>query len=118
MLLTKHEGETFQNQTVYISGQAFVRCTFVACTLVLRETVYYMEGCSFDRCNWHIDAILPWGSPDALNAVQVVMNLVRQGQENLPAGGEGVAEGQATPSGGTGGGGEGSEGGPGSPFAS
>jgi hypothetical protein len=114
MLLTKHEGETFQNQTVFISGQAFVRCTFVACTLVLRETVYYMEGCSFDRCNWHIDAILPWGSPDTLNAVQIVLNLVRQGQENLPASPEGVAEGQ-TPASGVG---EGSEGGPGSPFAS
>ena len=84
MLLTKHEGESFQNQTVYISGQAFVRCTFVACTLVLRETVYYMEGCSFDRCNWHLDCVLPWGSPEALAAVQVVINLVRQGQENLP----------------------------------
>ena len=115
MLLTKHEGETFQNQTVYISGQAFVRCTFVACTLVLRETVYYMEGCSFDRCNWHIDAILPWGSADSVNAVQVVVNLVRQGQENLPATAEGMAEGQGGPSGG----GEGSEGGGAgpSPFA-
>ena len=85
MLLTKHEGETFTNQTVYISGQAFVRCTFVGCTLVLRESVYYMEGCSFDRCNWHLDCILPWGSPESLGAVQVVINLVRQGQEALAA---------------------------------
>jgi hypothetical protein len=116
MLLTKHEGETFQNQTVYISGQAFVRCTFVACTLVLRETVYYMEGCSFDRCNWHIDAVLPWGSPDALTAVQVVINLVRQGQENLPTGAENAVEGQS----GAPGGGEGPDGGSAgpSPFAS
>jgi hypothetical protein len=43
MILTKHEGATFQNQTIYISGQAFVRCNFVACTLVLRETLYHME---------------------------------------------------------------------------
>jgi len=113
MLLTKHEGETFHNETVYISGQAFVRCTFVACTLLLRETVYYMEGCSFDRCNWHIDCVLPWASPEALNAVQVVINLVRQGQENLPTAG-------AAPAGGSQGGmsEEGSGGGPGSPFAS
>lgn len=84
MLLTKHEGESYSNQTVYISGQAFLRCSFTACTLVLRETVYYMEGCTFDRCNWQLDVLLPWGSPETLNAVQVVMNLVRQGQENLP----------------------------------
>src|SRR5204863_8908397 len=58
MLLTKHEGETFRNQTVYISGQAFIRCNFVACTLVLRETVYHLEGCTFERCNWHVDWVL------------------------------------------------------------
>ena len=46
---TKHEGETFLNQTVYISGQAFIRCNFVACTLVLRETVHHLEGCTFER---------------------------------------------------------------------
>ncbi len=96
MLLTKHEGETFTNQTVYISGQAFVRCNFVACTLVLRETVYYMEACSFDRCNWHLDCVLPWGSPEALNAVQVIVDLVRQGQANLPADPPAVAEGGAS----------------------
>ncbi len=85
MLLTKHEDQTFQNQTVYVSGQAFVRCSFVACTLILRESVYYMESCSFDRCNWHLDVVLPWGGADALNAVQVIVDLVRQGQANLPA---------------------------------
>ena len=58
MLLTKHEGETFTNTTVYISGQAFIRCTFVACTLVLRESVYHLEGCTFERCNWHVDRVL------------------------------------------------------------
>lgn len=120
MLLTKHEDQTFQNQTVYISGQAFVRCNFVACTLVLRETVYYMETCSFDRCNWHLDVVLPWGSAEALGAVQVIVDLVRQGQANLPA------EGTAPPGAATGGGEGGAEGGgaappsdggPQSPFA-
>ena len=32
MLLTKHENQTFHNQTIYISGQAFINCTFTACT--------------------------------------------------------------------------------------
>lgn len=100
MLLTKHEDHTFQNQTVYVSGQAFVRCNFVACTLILRESVYYMESCSFDRCNWHLDVVLPWGSAEALGAVQVIVDLVRQGQANLPADPPAPAEG-----GGDGGGG-------------
>src|SRR5215207_7629984 len=65
MLLTKHDAVTFTNQTVYISGQAFIRCNFVGCTLVLKgDTVYHLEECSFDRCNWHVDCVMLWGSAE------------------------------------------------------
>src|SRR4051812_36429743 len=88
MLLTKHEGETFRNQTVYISGQAFVRCQFVACTLVLRETVYHLEGCSFERCNWHVDWVLMWGSPESIREIKALVGLIEQAQQQqLPQGG-------------------------------
>jgi hypothetical protein len=80
MLLTKHEGATFQNQTIYISGQAFVRCTFVACTLVFRETVYHLEGCTFDRCNWHVDRVLMWGSPESLQEIKALVSLIENVQ--------------------------------------
>ena len=80
MLLTKHEGETFQNQTVYISGQAFIRCKFVACTLVLRESIYHLEGCAFERCNWHVDWVLMWGSPESLREIKALVNLMEQAQ--------------------------------------
>src|SRR5580700_6667900 len=87
MLLTKHEGETFLNQTVYISGQAFMRCNFIACTLVLRETVYHLEACSFERCNWHVDWVLMWGSPESLKEVKALVNMIEQAQQSqqLPA---------------------------------
>ena len=39
MLLTKHENETFLNQTVYTSGQAFVRCNFIACIVIIGVVV-------------------------------------------------------------------------------
>jgi hypothetical protein len=81
MLLTKHDGETFTNQTVYISGQAFIRCTFVACTLVLRETVYHLEGCSFERCNWHVDWVLMWGSPESLREIKALVQMIEQAQQ-------------------------------------
>src|SRR5687768_14453881 len=80
MLLTKHEGETFLNQTVYISGQAFIRCNFVACTLVLRETVYHLEGCSFERCNWHVDWVLMWGSPESIREIKALVGMIEQAQ--------------------------------------
>ena len=85
MLLTKHEGVTFQNQTVYISGQAFVRCTFTACTLVLRETVYYLEGCTFDRCNWHVDRVLMWGSPESVQEVKALIAMIEAVQAQAAA---------------------------------
>src|SRR3954466_3787507 len=81
MLLTKHEGETFQNQTVYISGQAFIRCKFVACTLVLRESVYHLEGCTFERCNWHVDWVLMWGSPESIREIKALVSLMEQAQQ-------------------------------------
>src|SRR5437764_297107 len=81
MLLTKHENETFLNQTVYISGQAFVRCNFIACTLVLRETVYHLEGCTFERCNWHVDWVLMWGSPESIREIKALVGLMEQAQQ-------------------------------------
>ena len=84
MLLTKHEGETFQNQTVYISGQAFIRCNFVACTLILRETVYHLQECTFERCNWHVDWVLMWGSPESLREIKALVSLIEQAQAQIP----------------------------------
>jgi len=81
MLLSKHEGLTFQNQTIYISGQAYVRCRFVGCTLVLRETVKYLEACTFERCNWHVDWVLMWGSPESLQEIKGLIQLIEQAQK-------------------------------------
>ena len=99
MLLTKHEGETFRNQTVYISGQAFIRCQFVACTLVLRETVYHLEGCSFERCNWHVDWVLMWGSPESIREIKALVGMIEQAQvQSEQAAGGGVASTEGIPS--------------------
>jgi hypothetical protein len=98
MLLTKHEGETFQNQTVYISGQAFIRCKFVACTLVLRETIYHLEGCTFERCNWHVDWVLMWGSPESLREIKALVGLMETAQaQQLPAAQAQAQSAQASP---------------------
>ena len=102
MLLTKHENETFRHETVYISGQAFVRCTFIGCTLVLRETVYHLDGCTFDRCNWHVDTLLLWGSEQGVKALRELISLVEQGLEQV----RDMREGDEANQGGNGGGGD------------
>jgi hypothetical protein len=70
MLITKHEGVVFQNQTVYISGQAFVRCSFISCTLILRETVYHL------------------GSPESIREIKALVSLIEHAQRTqlAPAG--------------------------------
>jgi hypothetical protein len=96
MLLTKHEGVTFQNQTIYVSGQAFVRCRFIGCTLILRETIKHLEACTFERCNWHVDWVLMWGSPESLQEVKALIQLIDQAQKTqLPQ--TGVQRVQHTP---------------------
>src|SRR3954468_24357737 len=85
MLLTKHEGETFENETVYISGQAFVKCNFIGCTLVLRETVYHLDGCTFDRCNWHVNCLLLWGSEQGVEPLRELVRLIEQGLAQVKA---------------------------------
>ena len=71
MLLTKNENRTFQNQTIYISGQAFINCTFTNCTLVLRETIYHLDRCTFERCNWHVDGMMS-GAPESIAEIKAV----------------------------------------------
>ena len=101
MLLTKHDGETFENETVYVSGQAFVKCSFVGCTLILRETVYHLDGCTFDRCNWHVDCLLLWGSEQGVEPLRELVRLIEQGLAQVKA--MQTAE-QSTPSDGSNGG--------------
>ena len=105
MLLTKHENQTFLNQTVYISGQAFINCTFTACTLILRETIYHLQNCTFERCNWHVDWVLMWGSPESLREIKALVGLIEQAQaQQQQEGGsvEQVAGGSQTSAGGAG----------------
>ena len=109
MLLTKHENVTFTNQTIYISGQAFIGCTFQGCTLILRETIYHLQNCTFERCNWHVDWVLMWGSPESLREIKALVGLIEQEQAQSQQ-----AEGGGVTDTGTAGGGDG---GPASPFA-
>ena len=75
-LLTKHVDESYENQTIYVSGQAFIRCKFKACTLVFRESTYHLEKCVFDRCNFHIDWLVLWGDTDAIAEFKALADML------------------------------------------
>src|SRR5690349_22031290 len=98
MPLTKNEGVTFQNQTIYLSGQAFIGCTFQQCTLVLRDTVYHIDRCTFERCNWHIDKLLMWGNAEGIAELKTLTTMMEQAlQQQMAQSGEGGGTGAGSP---------------------
>ena len=48
---------------------------------MLRETVYHLEGCTFERCNWHVDWVLLWGSPESLREIKALVDMIEQAQQ-------------------------------------
>lgn len=57
--LLRRENVTFQDQTVYMAGHAYVNCVFDHCTIVVREATGVLEGCRFNNCVWHLDLFVP-----------------------------------------------------------
>lgn len=54
-----HEGCSFRNTTVYMSGNVFYDCKFFRCTLVVREGgIPSMVGCTVECCIWHLDLLV------------------------------------------------------------
>jgi hypothetical protein len=49
------ENRTFENATVYLTGHAFLDCTFRHCTLVYRGEGCTFSNCTIDACIFHID---------------------------------------------------------------
>ena len=83
ILLTKHENETIENQTVYLNGQAFLHCKFKACTLVIRESIYDLEGCEFNRCNFQFDMMVMWGDTRShLRDLRALLDMIDKASAN------------------------------------
>lgn len=56
--LLLHKGVTFEDQTVYLSGNAYVECNFARCTFVLRDAPFHIEGGKAEGCVWHLDLVV------------------------------------------------------------
>lgn len=74
--LTKHEQKTFDSQTIHLSGQAFVNCTFVNCTLVVSNVSMILSTCRFDKCNWHLNYDILWGDAQTRHILRQLLDLL------------------------------------------
>lgn len=57
VLTVPHVGETFDSQSIYLSGHSFEKCTFRNCTLIVKEFTKLgsFKDCSFSDCVWHLN---------------------------------------------------------------
>lgn len=76
MTLTKIEDIAFVAQTVTMSGNAFRRCSFSRCTLIVRDLPFILEGCRFENCNWRIECDILWGEPNIRSRLRQILDLI------------------------------------------
>jgi hypothetical protein len=74
--LTRHENRTFAAQTVHLTGQAFVNCTFEGCTVVVTNGPFVTQNVQFRRCNWRVEVDILWGSPESRSALRRLLDLI------------------------------------------
>ena len=74
--LTRHENRTFAAQTVHLTGQAFVNCTFEGCTVVVTNGPFITQNVQFRRCNWRVEVDILWGSPESRSALRRLLDLI------------------------------------------
>jgi hypothetical protein len=54
-----HENKTFEDQTIYLSGNIYLDCTFKRCVLIIRdEFVPQMSNVKIEACIFHLDLLI------------------------------------------------------------
>jgi hypothetical protein len=76
ILLTKHQGMEFADHTIYVTGHAYINCTFARCTLVWNGGPSRVEHCRFQNCNWRIEYDVLWGDPSTRSALRQLIDLI------------------------------------------
>ena len=55
---------------------------------MLRETLYHLDKCSFERCNWHVDWVFMWGSPESIREIKSLVSMIESAQQEAIAAGQ------------------------------
>lgn len=77
--LTKHENETFTSETVFVSGHAFINCTFINCTLIVTNTPVVFDNNRFENCNWRVEWDILWGDPGTRVGLRTLLDAIDGG---------------------------------------
>lgn len=58
LALLRHDQVVYEDQTVYVSGNAYFGCEFHRCTMVMSGGPSILSDCQFGGCIWHLNVIL------------------------------------------------------------
>ncbi len=59
LYLLGHDSVIFEDQTVYLSGNAYLNCEFRRCVLVvIGAPNTALNKCTFSACIWHLNTLL------------------------------------------------------------
>ena len=56
--LLRHDNVVFEDQTVYVTGNAYIGCEFHRCTMILKGFPFHMESSQFHGCIWAVDFVI------------------------------------------------------------
>ncbi|MGL6339296.1 MAG: hypothetical protein ACRC80_09165 [Waterburya sp.] len=76
---TTIENENFKHQTIYMVEQDYKNCTFVECTIVLRNSSHIgISDCRFIHCNWHVDFLFSQENRNVVGALKTIVSMIAE----------------------------------------
>jgi hypothetical protein len=83
--LLRHDNVTFEDETLCVTGNAYVGCRFERCTLQFVGGVQsYFDRCTFTNCVWHFNVVIS----DSAQADALVELINRCVYRSVPSGGD------------------------------
>ncbi len=95
--LLRHDGVIFEDQTVYLTGNAYFNCEFKRCAFVVVGTPFsVLNGCKLEGCIWHLNVVLH-DQQQAMGFVEFLKNVVQRSVPTSESGGPDVGPVPAKP---------------------
>ena len=78
----KHEGETFESETVWITGHAYFGCIFKKCTMIVTNGPGTLNNCKIEDCTWRLEFNVSRFTLDTIAKIRSILDLIQgRGQD-------------------------------------
>ena len=85
--LLRHDNVSFADETLCVTGNAFIDCRFERCTLqFVGDVLSYFDRCTFTNCVWHFNVVIG-DSQQADALVELINRCVYRSVQSVSDGG-------------------------------